>query len=233
VVGAEGLGRGAAGHRLHHRGFHLHVAAVVEKFADQPDDLHPLLEHLARLGIDDQIEIALAVTGLDIGQAVELLRQRPQRLGDHLQGGGLQRQLAGLGLEQPSLDADNVAHIPFFKEIVDLLAQQVAAGIDLEAFAGVLEVKEGRLAELAHRHHPAGHPVAVARVVVTFGCEVFALGQDVDDGIRGLEGIAEQLDAGLGQGFGLFPPLFEKVARCFHDLCARRVVVCANPAGGG
>ena len=40
------------------------------------------LEDPPRLGIDDQIEVALPVARLDVGQAVPLLRQRQQALGE-------------------------------------------------------------------------------------------------------------------------------------------------------
>ncbi len=56
-----------------------------------------LLEDLAHLGIDDQVEIALAVAGFDVGQPVPLLRQRQQRLGQQPQRVGAQREFAGLG----------------------------------------------------------------------------------------------------------------------------------------
>ncbi len=67
VVGAEWLGRGPAGHRLHHRRLHLHEAAVAQKLPDQADDLHPFAEGLAALRGDDQVDVALAVAGLDVG----------------------------------------------------------------------------------------------------------------------------------------------------------------------
>ena len=60
-------------------------------------------EHLARFLVGDQVHIALAVLLLLVGQAVELLRQRAQRLGQQAQPGYADRQLAGFGLEQRAL----------------------------------------------------------------------------------------------------------------------------------
>ncbi len=228
-MGAEGLGRGPAGHRLHHRRLHLHEAAVAQKLADQADDLHPFAEGVAHLGVDDQIQVALAVAGLHVGEAVELLGQGPQRLGDHLQAGGLHAQLAGLGLEQAALDADDVAHVPFLEQPVGLLAEQVATGVHLDAVLRVLQVEEGGLAEAAHGHHPAGDAEAAARFVVRLGGERSAEGQDLADGLGGLEGVAEQADAGLGQGIGLFTALLKEIARCIHPVSVRSV---GNGRGG-
>ena len=40
-----------------------------------------LAEHLAHVGVDREIDVALAVAQLDVGQAVPLVGQRAQRLG--------------------------------------------------------------------------------------------------------------------------------------------------------
>ena len=53
-----------------------------EELADARDDARARLEHLPRVGIDDEIEIALAVARLDVRQAVPLLGQRQQALGE-------------------------------------------------------------------------------------------------------------------------------------------------------
>ncbi len=99
MVGHEGLGLSAAGDRLHHRGLNLHETPVAQEFTDQADDLHPFAEDGAALRGDDQIDIALAIAGLDIGQAVPFLGQGAQGLGDHHQLVGHNRELTGLGLE--------------------------------------------------------------------------------------------------------------------------------------
>ena len=49
VMGLERLGGGASGDRLHHRGLDLHEAAVIQIFADQPDDLDPFAEDVSRV----------------------------------------------------------------------------------------------------------------------------------------------------------------------------------------
>jgi len=68
-------------------------------------------------------------------------------------------------------------------------------------------MEKSGLTEFAHRHGPAGDPMGGAGFVVAFRCQSTALRQDIGDGCGCLEGVAEQLDAGLGQGIGLFSPL--------------------------
>ncbi|MCY1443103.1 hypothetical protein D9M71_595020 [compost metagenome] len=112
MVGLERLGRGTTGDGLQHRGFHFEETAVVEEVADVGDHLGAHAEGLAHLLVDDQVDVALAVAGLGIGQAVELVRQRTQRFGQ--QAGFLhvdvQVTLAGTG--QHAADADDVAQVP-------------------------------------------------------------------------------------------------------------------------
>ena len=87
VIGLERLRRRAAGNRLHHRRLDLHEAAVVEELADLADDLAALEEDFLHLRVGHQIEVALAVADLGVGQPVPLLRRRTQRLGQDDEGG--------------------------------------------------------------------------------------------------------------------------------------------------
>ena len=68
-------------------------------------------EDLARILVGDQVEIALAVFLLLVGQAVEFLRQRAQRLGQQAHLRDAHRQFAGLGLEQHADGAEDVAQV--------------------------------------------------------------------------------------------------------------------------
>ena len=82
VVGDEGAGRRADLQRAQHGGIDLEVAVVVHELADGLDDLRALDKGIAHLGVDDHIEIALAVAGVHVLEAVELLRQGMQALGE-------------------------------------------------------------------------------------------------------------------------------------------------------
>ena len=83
VVGDEGLGRGAAGDRVQHRRLDFEIAARDEMAAHRGDDPAAPAQGLAAFLVHDQVEIALAVAQLDIGEAVKFLGQRQQRLGQH------------------------------------------------------------------------------------------------------------------------------------------------------
>ena len=89
VVRDERPRHGPAGDRLHHRGLDLDVAALVEEAAHRGDHRAAHHEDAAHLGVREQVEVALAVAGLDVGEPVPLLRRRQQRLRE-------QRELADL-----------------------------------------------------------------------------------------------------------------------------------------
>ena len=101
----------AAGDRLHHRRLDFQESAGVEEPADGCDDSRPRLEHLPRIRIDDEIEIALPVPRLDVRQPVPLLRKWQQSLDEKLETLGPDRELFGLRPEDPPFDADVVAEI--------------------------------------------------------------------------------------------------------------------------
>jgi hypothetical protein len=86
--------RGAAGHALHHRRLDLEEAALAEEAPDVIDDAAPDLEDAPRLGVGDEVEVALAVARLDVLEAVPLLRQGAERLGQEPELVHLERQLA-------------------------------------------------------------------------------------------------------------------------------------------
>ena len=78
VMGDEGARGGAAGDHLQHRGFGFHKVFLHQEVTDTGHDLGANLERLARIFIDDQVHITLAVFGLGVGQALVLLGQRTQ-----------------------------------------------------------------------------------------------------------------------------------------------------------
>ena len=64
----------AAKNLLENRGLNLHVAVRLHELADNGDDLGTLAEYVADLGIHNEVNVALAITNLAVGEAVELLR---------------------------------------------------------------------------------------------------------------------------------------------------------------
>ncbi len=162
VVGDEWLGRRAAGNGVQHRGFHFHEAVLVHEAADRGDGGGTGLEGAARLFVHDQVHVALAVLGFLVGQAVEFVWQRTQRLGDQAQLGDLDGQFVGLGLEQGADHAQDVAQVVVVQGGHGRFTRQVQRGVDLDAAVGarargVLQGgKGGFLACFALEHHAAG-----------------------------------------------------------------------------
>src|SRR2546428_625138 len=107
----HGRRRRSARDGLHHRRLDLEEAARVEERAQRRDEPAPQREGLAHLGIDHQVDVALAVARLDVLQAVPLLGQRAQRLGEELEVLDRHRQLALARPEQLAGDADEVTDI--------------------------------------------------------------------------------------------------------------------------
>ena len=71
-----------------------------------------------RLRIDDEVDVALAVAQLVVGEAVELLGQRPQRLHEEADRARVHGELALHGLEEVPFHADDVAEIPVLEVLV-------------------------------------------------------------------------------------------------------------------
>ena len=68
----------AAKNLLKNGGLNLHVAVRLHKLADDGDNLGALAEYVADLGVHDEVNVALAITDLAVGESVELLWQRTQ-----------------------------------------------------------------------------------------------------------------------------------------------------------
>ena len=146
-VGDERLREGAAVARLQHRRLDLDEAVRVEVAPDRGDDAAAGEEVGARLLVHQQVEVALAVALLDVGEAVEGVRQRRAVLRQQLELDHLQRRLAAARLGGVAGDADDVAEVD-----VDL------AGEQLDPPAAVDEVEEGDLPHLAPREHASREP---------------------------------------------------------------------------
>ena len=164
VVGVEGTCGCADLKRGQDGGVHFEEALLIQISTDLLQDLAALDEGILDLGVCDQVNITLTITGLGIGQAVELLRQRAQALGqqgDLLCAG---TQLAGLGAEHLALDADDVAHIQLLECGVSLIAQLIAADVELDVALIVAQVGKACLAHDALGHQTAGQSDLLAAV---------------------------------------------------------------------
>ncbi len=165
VVRDERPRQSAAVERLEHGRLDLDEAAPVEELADRADDAGALDEHLAGLVVDHEVEVAPAVAGLDVGEAVELLGHGAQRLAEQLPRRDAQAELAAPGAHDGALGADEVAEVDVLERRVALVAERVELGEQLQLAAGVLEDYEGELAVHAAGHDAAGDAAHVAGVL--------------------------------------------------------------------
>jgi len=131
VVGPERPRDRAAGDRLHHRRLDLEEAARLEEGAERAHEPRAQPEDLARLRVDDQVHVPLAVARLHVLEAVPLLGQWPERLGEERERLDRHRQLAGPRPEQLARDADEVAEVEVGEARV-LVAELVGARVELE-----------------------------------------------------------------------------------------------------
>ena len=111
VLGDKRTRGGPAREGLHHGRLDLGEFARLEKAADFADDFAAEQEHATGLLADDEIDVALAITLLHIGEAVPLARNGPERLRENFQIGKTDCLFAGLGGEERSFPADEIAEI--------------------------------------------------------------------------------------------------------------------------
>jgi hypothetical protein len=116
----------AAVDRLEHGRLDLDEAPLVEPAAHLADHLRPQDEQLARLLVGHQVELAVAVAQLDVGEAVMLLGRWAQRLREHAEVHA-QRQLTAAGAQHAALCADQIAEVEAEQALERLLAEVVDA----------------------------------------------------------------------------------------------------------
>src|SRR5262249_60089021 len=146
----------------------LEEAAGVEERTDAANEPGPHREDVARLGVHDEVDVALPIARLDVLQAVPLLGQGPERLGQEREALDGDRQLAGPCAEHLAGYADEVAGVELDEPRV-LVAEPVGARVELDPAGLVHEMREARLAVMANRHDAAGEarrPEALQLLVV-------------------------------------------------------------------
>jgi hypothetical protein len=166
VVGHERPRRRPALDALQHRALDLDEAAAGEVLAEGTDGGVPDPEDLAGALVGLQVQVALPVAGLDVGQPVVLVGrfgQRRAQQGHRLDG---HRQLAPAGGHHRALDPDPVAAV----QPVERLAHGGAGGrgVDeqLDGSRPVAQGGEGEAAVAAEQRQPARDADAVRRARV-------------------------------------------------------------------
>ena len=169
MPGDERLCRRAAGDGLHRRRFHLDEAAFVHEVTNLADDRAAFVEHVLDVEVGDEVEVALAVAGFDVGEAVPLGRERAERLADNGERLGLERDLLRARGEHRSFHAKEIAEIEFLQHLERLLAEGVFLRVNLHTVGAVADVEKDAFAHRAKRSHTAGQGDLAAFLVV-FAC---------------------------------------------------------------
>ena len=152
-------GRAAAppANGLHHRRFDFDVAARIEKAPQLADNLRAPQENFSRAVIGDQVQIALPVADLHVGQAVPFFRQRQQRLAQQGQFRDPHGEFAGPGSKQVPGNADEIAQIEQLKQFERPRAHDVELHVNLQSLARAGDVRKPGLAVQAERQDASGH----------------------------------------------------------------------------
>ena len=129
VMGRERPRVRATRDRVHHRRLDFQVAAVEQELPHRLHGARAREEGPARILVHHQVEIALPVTLLLVGQAMEFFRQRAQRLGQQADGRHAHREFAGLGAEQHAGCADDVAKVVVLECLVRLGAGAIVGHV--------------------------------------------------------------------------------------------------------
>src|SRR3954454_13857890 len=102
----------------------LDEAALRKKPAHRADGRETNVEDAARVVVRDEVDVALAIPRIGIGQTVPLLRERPDRLGEQLERGDVHRELTELRLHDLALDPDPVAAFDLVREPREVVGAQ-------------------------------------------------------------------------------------------------------------
>ena len=198
VVRDERLCICAAKNLLENRGLNLHVAVRLHELTDDGDDLGALAEHVADLGVHDKVNVALAITNLAVGEAVELFRQRTQRLGENLQRGDCQGKLAAARTHDSAGCADNVAKVEKTQELPVLLVKVVDAAEKLNLAGVVLYHDKRDLALVADGTDAAGHGIDFLASLAVLEVSIALLQLSDVSGDDGLDWV--WVNAGVDEG---------------------------------
>ena len=184
----EGTRRGTPGDALEHRRFDLEITALVEEVAHGGDHLRAGDEHRRAFLVRHQVEVALAILQLAVGDTVPLVGHRAQRLREDGEILDLDGRLADPGGEGFALDADPVAAVEAFEDGELVFGQLLDRDETLDLAVDVADVEEARLTHVAQ----AGDATRHLDLLLLFEVLTQSGGR-----VGGLEGRAEGVDPEL------------------------------------
>ena len=152
----ERPGQGAAREGLHHGSLHFHELPLVKEPPDETYHGAPQAEHIGLFRIHYQIEVSLPVAQFNVLEAVPFLRKGMEAFRQEREGLGHYCQFSGAGLEEGSLDGEDITNIQERKSGIYLRTDLICPYVDLQPLPAVGEVEERGFSHLPDRHHPAG-----------------------------------------------------------------------------
>ena len=227
VVRHERSGGRAAVDRLEHRALDLAKVAIGQMPAQGRDDLDAGQRDAACVLVDHEVHVTLPVARVDVGEAVPLVGQRTDGLGEELEGLDGHAELAATGGHHRAFDADPVAAVEAVELPVLRLAELVRAHEELDGAVAVLERREAQLALSTQQQEPTRDPHP--HVGALPGREVAVLSADAPGRRRRVEAHGVGIDTGGAQGVDLRQPLLTLVAQL---LGGRLVGLVVGPEAG-
>ena len=107
--------------------------------------LNRVRKTLAHLRVRDQVDVALPIPGLGVGESVVLLREWPKRLGQQHDLGRGHRELASARTQNGSGRADPIAEVHLLDRRESIVAYHVDAREELQVACGIADDEEDHL----------------------------------------------------------------------------------------
>ena len=157
VVRDERAGMGAAGFEMQHRRLDFDESLVVQRSSEAGDDLVADAEGAAGLFVDDQVGVPLPEPRVDVGEAVPLVRHRPDGLRQQLDTLHLDAELTLPRRHDGALSTKPVAEVELRERGETIVADDGLRHEQLHLSFTVHQRREDQLALLAAQHHSPGN----------------------------------------------------------------------------
>jgi len=183
VMGDKRPGGGTTSDGVHHGCFYFDVAPGIKKIAQLTDDAGSRFENFAGPLVGNEVEIAMAIAQLHVGQTMPFLRERKKSLGKGKEFLYPNGELARLGPEHVAAHTDVIAKIQQMEQLEAFFAYHVFSHVNLYLLTCALQVSETSLAHQPVRNDAPRNP-SFDPVGLKVGCgRVTKLGEEVGRGV--------------------------------------------------
>ena len=131
MVRHEGSCRRASRNIVKHGRFHLEISLFVKIVSDFFKHLRAFHESGFHVGIDDKVDVTLAVTQIRVSKSVKFFGKGQQGLGQQFYRRNVYGDFAHMRGKNVARNADYIADIVFFEIRISLVAQNVAFKVKL------------------------------------------------------------------------------------------------------